>query len=326
MRALVTGGAGFIGSHLVDILVEQGHTVDVVDPAEPVDPFPAGVTHKKQRLQDLKKHKPGRYGVVYHLAGPVGPVGVLHQAGSITGEVVGMSEWLRHNAGARVVFVSTSEVYGSQKQPVDESRPLIIHPENGARAEYASSKAAAELALLNDPKLDVRIIRPFNVAGPRQQPEGGFVIPRFIDQLANGQPVTVYGDGSAIRAFTHVREVAHAIYTAGLQGPTNAVYNIGNNANAMSIMDLAHLCVAAMGGGEIELVDPQALHGKAFREAADKTPVASKAWAELDFNPRLTAEDVVLDFIGWFIGGDVEQDTDEIEAESRFADQSINAR
>jgi UDP-glucose 4-epimerase len=302
MRALVTGGAGFIGSHLVDILVAEGHTVDVVDPANPADPFPDGVTHIQKRLQELRPHKPGKYGVVYHLAGPVGPVGVLSQAGTITPAVVGMAEWLRTHAHARVVFVSTSEVYGKQKQPVDESRPLIIHPENGARAEYAAAKAAAEMMLLNDPKLDVRVIRPFNVAGPRQMPEGGFVIPRFIQQLANGEPVTVYGDGSALRAFTHVREVAGAIYAAGLKGPRNAVYNIGNNANTMTILTLANLCCAAMGGGEIALVDPQALHGKAFREAADKTPVASKAWAELDFNPRLTAEDVVLDYIDWFMG------------------------
>lgn len=301
MRALVTGGAGFIGSHLVDILVAEGHDVTVVDPADPVDPFPAGVVHKKQTLQSLKMPPVGkRWGVVYHLAGPVGPVGVLDYPGEITPAIVGMADWCRRHQG-RIVYVSTSEVYGAQPQPVDEARPLIIHPENGARAEYAASKAAAEMMLLNAPKVDVRVIRPFNVAGPRQQAAGGFVIPRFVESLAAREPLTVYGDGSMVRAFTHVHEIAQAVYQAGLRGPSNTVYNLGNNNNAMTILDLAHLVVAAGGGGEISNVDPQALHGKAFREAADKTPVASHAWAELDFQPRRTAEDIVLDYLDWYL-------------------------
>ena len=305
MRAIVTGGAGFIGSHLVDILVADGHDVEVIDPADPVGPFPDGVKHNRcsmltgtgaARLKTAKS-KFDNTAVVYHLAGPVGPVGVLSQAGRITPDIIAMAEKLQ-GFTCPVVFVSTSEVYGEQPQPVTEDRPLIVMPEPSARREYASAKAAAEVMLQNSLR-QLRIVRPFNVAGPRQLPDGGFVLPRFIEAGLEGLPLTVYGDGSAVRAFTHVEDIARGIYLAGIQGTNGSIYNLGNEANACSIATLAAE-VAAVLDAEITNVDPVELHGSAFREAPDKVPLTARAYSGLGWSPKHDRARVIADAIEWW--------------------------
>lgn len=313
MKAIVTGGAGFIGSHLVDRLVADGHAVTVIDPRDPVDPFPKGVKHIKKRVQDVPVRGVGAEyrtsgsvqhpAVVYHLAGPVGPVGVLSQGGSITRDIVDMGVWLQQFT-CPVVFVSTSEVYGPQPVlPVaEDANPVIVYG-NGARAEYAAAKLATEIMLLNSPRVDVRIIRPFNVAGPRQLPDGGFVLPRFVEQALAGEPLTVYGDGSQVRAFTHVADIVEGIYWAALRGKRNTTYNLGNNANACTIETLAQeVCDALDTDHFIEFVDPVTLHGSGFREAPDKTPETARAYAELDWVPKHSRVDVINDYVAWRLG------------------------
>jgi UDP-glucose 4-epimerase len=306
MRALVTGGAGFIGSNLVDVLHAQGHDVTVVDPATPADPFPKGVEHIEQTLQlaatrrsviDAKgKRRP--FDTVYHLAGPVGPVGVLERAGAIVPDIVEMAVILQRFT-CPVVYVSTSEVYGLQAQPVDESRPAIIGATASARAEYAVGKLAGEMMLRNSYRMDVRVIRPFNVAGPRQMPGGGFVLPRFVEQALAGEPLTVYGDGTALRAFTHVYDIVDGIIRAGQSSQASGrVFNLGNNANACSILELAQE-VAEVFGADIEFVDPKTLHGPGFAEAPDKTPSTAEAYSRLNWSPGLDRADVITDYIGW---------------------------
>ena len=313
MRALVTGGAGFIGSHLVDRLVAEGHTVTVIDPAEPADPFPEGTEHIRITLQAAAKAgtidangKRRPFDTVYHLAGPVGPVGVLERAGTIVTDIVGMAEVLQRFT-CPVVYVSTSEVYGLQAQPVDESRPAVIGAAASARAEYAVGKLAGEMMLRNSYRMDVRIIRPFNVAGPRQMPTGGFVIPRFVEQALAGEPLTVYGDGAAVRAFTHVYDIVDGIIRAGAKaGARGRVFNLGNNENACSILELAaevanHPALIVNVSG-IDLVDPRTLHGESFAGAPDKTPLTAEAYSRLNWSPTRDRATVITDYIEWRLG------------------------
>lgn len=298
MRAVVTGGLGFIGSHLAEELIARGIEVTVVDDRRTaaIDAIP-GAHHI---YLPVAAAQPVRADVVFHLAGPVGPVGVLEHAGRIVPQVVGdattVADWCALLWSCPLVYVSTSEVYGLQQQPVHEEAPRIIAAGSSARMEYAVAKLAAETMLLNRSGLDVRIIRPFNVAGPRQGTRGGFVIPRFLRQVAEGQTLTVYAPGTQERAFTHVRDIADGIIRAWTHGQPRRVYNLGNPANRVTITGLAEMVVDVTGSGcPIEVVDPQTIWGSGFREAPDKVPDPARAIAELDWSPRHDLRTIIAD-------------------------------
>lgn len=298
MSAIVTGAAGFIGSHLTERLLADGY--DVLG----IDDMRTGVTRVPgARLVELPIHLTARPAfdpdVIYHLAGPVGPVGVLGQAGHIVTQIVRDADILRSWAaywGVPLVYVSTSEVYGLQQQPMTEQAPRIIAAGHSARMEYAVAKLAAETMLLNS-GIDVRIIRPFNVAGPRQREEGGFVLPRFIRQARSGESLTVYGDGTQRRAFTHVLDIVDGIVRAGTVGRAGDVYNLGNPANECSINDLAVavLEVLDIHDGTVRMVDPRELWGAAFHEAPDKVPDITFARQMLGWNPTRNRATVIRD-------------------------------
>lgn len=304
MSAIVTGGAGFIGSHLVDRLAADGQRVHVIDESHlwTGRGGKPGYVHRWPKNVTVKWHGIGgnvpAVDTIYHLAGPVGPVGVLKRSGWITRDIIGTTDTIRHWAlrmGARLVYVSTSEVYGLQQQPMTEHAPRIIAAGHSARMEYAIAKMAAETMLLNTPDLDVRIIRPFNVAGPRQREEGGFVLPRFIRQAKNGEPLTVYTPGTQRRAFTHVLDIVDGIVRAASAPVAGEVYNLGNPANECSIWDLAEEVRAVLGSSsDIEVIDPVTLWGPAFHEAPDKVPDITKARL-IGWEPRYDRRTVIED-------------------------------
>jgi UDP-glucose 4-epimerase len=251
-----------------------------------------------------------RADIIYHLAGPVGPVGVLKQAGRIVPQIIADATLLARSAIVRripLVYVSTSEIYGANGyHDIPETAPRVIAAGHSARMEYAVAKLAAETMLLNTAELDVRIVRPFNVAGPRQKTAGGFVLPRFIEQAQNGDPLTVYTPGSQRRAFTHVSEIVDGIWRVAQYAAPKTVWNLGNPANECSILELAlQVKDLLASSSEIEIVDPKKLWGYGFAEAPDKIPNIEVAKDFLGWQPVIDRAQIILDAAGRAAGGPV---------------------
>ncbi|MBL8162466.1 MAG: NAD-dependent epimerase/dehydratase family protein [Anaerolineae bacterium] len=311
-RILVTGGLGFIGSHLTEALLSQGHEVHIVDDMR-ADTMRQLRLFDEWRLSGVPIHKLAfspckvvefnppapQFDQIYHLASPVGPAGVLKQAGMIAGQIVADIYHLMalaQTCKAKLLFVSTSEVYGGGQQGLcREDMPCIIQANTTARLEYALGKLAAECALRNSGQKAV-IIRPFNVAGPRQSPKGGFVLPRFIEQARSNIPLTVFESGEQIRAFTHVRDIVNGLILAMDKGGAGQVYNLGNPLNRTTILQLAKTVQRVVNpDAPISHTDGKAIYGATYAEAADKYPDATKAMQELDWQPTLLIEDIVRD-------------------------------
>lgn len=321
MKSLVTGGFGFIGSHLVDTLLrEPGRHVHVVDNLsssplpqdyllKEIGPNPR-LTYSITSVQDFCADPQVRldFDEVYHLASVVGPAGVLPHAGQIIRKTVDDTYSLMGlvtKAGARLVDVSTSEVYGGgQEGYCSEEMSMIVTPRYSARLEYAAAKLASEIALINTAntgKLDVVIIRPFNVSGPRQSGKGGFVLPRFVAAALDGRPLTVFGDGSQIRAFTHVQDIVDGIILAMRKGAKGRIYNLGNPNNRCTINELADSVIACTGGRARKVyIDPKTLYGPLFEEANNKFPDSRRAQKELGWNPLHGRDEIVRQTVEYF--------------------------
>jgi UDP-glucose 4-epimerase len=308
MTAVITGGLGFIGSHLADRCLAEGINVLVIDDCRSTRQRATELWPSDSRVKflmaDCRTVVPqDRADVVFHLASPVGPVGVLNRAGHITPEVIDGSRaaarWAMRDS-VPMIDVSTSEIYGGGDQGLcAESMPRIVEAGAWARLEYQTAKLAAEVMLQNTADLDVRIIRPFNVAGPRQSPAGGFVLPRMVQQALTGKPITVYTPGTQRRALTHVLDIVDGIWLAWRKGEANRDYNLGNPGNTCSMMSLAHEVADYVGGADVTVVDPVGLHGKQFKEAAEKFPDATRAITELGWHPTRSRQQIIADTVEW---------------------------
>lgn len=314
-RVLVTGGFGFIGGHLLELLVKdadsQVHVVDNLT-TNPIPHTalldelnsPPNLTYHICSVEQFCLDNPDYHvDEIYHLASPVGPAGVLKLAGKMVKAVVDdvyvlMDMALRN--GAKLVDVSTSEVYGGGRDGYcSESCAKIVPPRPTVRLEYAIAKLAAETAISNTCKvtdLNACIIRPFNIAGPRQSGRGGFVLPRFVAQAMTGKPLTVFGDGNQIRAFTHVADMADGIARVMRYGERSEAYNLGNPHNKITIKHLAEAVVEIVEtNSQLSYVDPKAIYGPLYEEANDKYPDADRALNELKWDPRRGVKETVRD-------------------------------
>lgn len=307
MKAIVTGGEGFIGSRLVERLIQSGYDVCVVDDysthEEKVMTRNPAAHLQQGKVQDVILPKRFRDGVdvIFHLAGKLGPVGVLKFKGKIAKDTIDaaytVGDWAYWHQ-CPLIFVSTSEVYGSPDEANSEDTPKVFRGFT-ARSEYAVSKLAAENMLVNTDKVDVRIIRPFNVTGAGQRTEGGFVIPRFIGQAMRGHKLTVYEPGTQRRSLTHVDDIIDGMLLAWKVGKTNEVYNLGNPYNTRTMVEIAQMVIAMWGTGSYEIIDPTTLHGPDFKEAPEKIPNPAKAMKELGFEPFRKIEQIVDEAIRW---------------------------
>jgi len=320
MNILVTGGFGFIGSHLLELLLEDPENVVTVVDDLSTSPLPLpDLLDQIGRAPNLRydiasvkdyaaRHGDATVDQIYHLASIVGPAGVLAHAGRIVPSIVDdtcrLVEMAQRN-GAKIVDVSTSEVYGGgQDGYCSEDMPKIVTSRTSARLEYAVGKLAAEVMVTNlcaAKQLNASIIRPFNVAGPRQSCRGGFVLPRFVTAALRREALTVFGDGRQIRAFTHGRDVARGIVLAMERGGSGEAYNVGNPENRCSILELAEAVIELSGSrSAITFVDPKAIFGPLYEEANDKYPDATKTMRELGWKPEFGKREIVLETIRYF--------------------------
>lgn len=300
MKALVTGGAGFIGSHLSERLLADGHQVTIIDDLSTgrienlaaVAGSPGLRTHWASILEDEGLQElVDECDVVYHLAAAVGVRLILERpVETIETNILGTDRILRAAAKGqkKVVIASTSEVYGKNDQvPLKEDDDGIFGPTTKSRWSYACAKALDEflgLAYGRARGLPVVIVRYFNTIGPRQTGQYGMVVPRFVQQALAGEPITVYGDGEQSRSFTDVDDVVRAtIAVSHHPRAVGEVFNVGTGSE-ITINQLATR-VKALTGSRSEIVHipyEQAYEG-GFEDPRRRVPDVSKIRAVVEF-------------------------------------------
>ena len=318
MRALITGGAGFIGSHLAERLLDQGHHVSVLDDLstgrkENIDHLLGGsrfsCTIGSVTNDALVGKMIASADVVFHLAAAVGVRLVVEKpVHTIETNVHGTETILRHASRQRklVLLASTSEVYGKNvKLPFAEDADLVIGPPSKTRWGYATSKLLDEflaMAYYKEHQAPVIVVRLFNTVGPRQSARYGMVLPNFVKHALQGRPITVHGDGTQTRSFTWVGDVVSAML-ALVNEPkaVGEVFNIGNGAE-ISIRDLAHK-VKAMTGSDssLQFVSHAHVFGEDFEDMPRRVPDISKIRRYVGYEPTVHLDEIierVVDFWG----------------------------
>ena len=317
MRALITGGAGFIGSHLSEQLLEQGHEVLILDNLSTgsID----NIRHLKGRsgfeyFIDTVDNEPllaeliDRSDVVFHFAAAVGVKLIVEQpVHTIETNVHGTEIVLKHANKKKklVVIASTSEVYGkSDDVPFREDSDLVMGPTPKHRWAYACSKAIDEflaLAYWKERKLPVIIVRFFNTVGPRQTGQYGMVIPNFVRQALAGEPITVFGDGKQSRAFTHVSDVVGALLKLVNEPKAiGQVINIGNTEE-ITIEQLAER-VRELSGSKstIKYVPYDQAYESGFEDMPRRVPDLSRVSGLIGYAPTLSLDDILNQVIDYF--------------------------
>ena len=317
MRVLITGGAGFVGSHLAEALLAQGHSVLVVDDLSTGSMD--NIVHLKGRkgfeyVIDTVMNEPlvaeliDRADVVFHLAAAVGVKKIVEEpVHTIETNVRGTEVVLKHANKKKklVVIASTSEVYGkSTTVPFAEDADLVLGPTQKHRWAYACSKMIDEflaLAYWKERKLPVIVIRLFNTVGPRQTGRYGMVIPTFVRQGLAGQPITVFGDGTQARSFTYVGDVVRAM-VALIDEPRaiGQVYNIGNGAE-ITIGALAERIRTLTGSqSEIVRIPYDQAYEAGFEDMPRRVPDITKINALVGYRPTVDLEEILSRVIEYF--------------------------
>jgi len=305
MRILLTGGAGFIGSHLCDLLIRNGHSIICMDNL---------ITGKKENIQHLLdnpnfkfiEHDVTKYidikekiDYVLHFASPASPVDYLKypiktlKVGSLgTHNALGVAK--KH--GAKFLLASTSEVYGDPLvNPQPETYWGNVNP-IGPRGVYDEAKRFAEaitLAYHRSHGIDTKIVRIFNTYGPNMRDHDGRAIPNFIDQALKGEALTVYGNGSQTRSFCYVSDLIDGIYKL-MNSDLNEPVNIGN-PNEMTLIDLAKKIIQLTGSKSKIEYKPLPINDPKVRR-----PDIAKAKKELNWQPVVALNDGLKTTINWF--------------------------
>jgi UDP-glucose 4-epimerase len=313
-KVLVTGGAGFIGSHLCEALLGRGDQVSVIDD------FSTGRIENVAHLQEddafqltvgsvldlpLLESLVKKADVIFHLAAVVGVQKIIEEpVDTIEINVLGSHNVLNLAARHRklCLVASTSEVYGkSRKYPFVEDDDAVYGPTTKSRWSYACSKAIDEflaLAYHHEQGLPVVIARLFNTTGPRQTGRYGMVLPRFVDQALRGQPITVFGDGRQTRCFADVSDVVRALLLLMEHpGAVGQVFNVGN-PEEISIGDLAKLVrKLAASDSEIRLIPYDEAYEPGFEDMERRVPSIEKLSRMVGFKPKLKLRQIAIRII-----------------------------
>lgn len=304
MNILITGGAGFIGSHLSDRLLADGNRVTALDNLATGNesnvahllPNPNFKLVRADILnpQELEEPVAGS-DLIYHLAAAVGVRYVIdNPIATLETNTRGTANLLKaalDQGGKKVILASSSEVYGrSLNLPFREDDVLSIGPTNVPRWGYASSKMLDEflaLAYWKESGVPVVILRLFNTVGARQKGSYGMVLPRMVQQCISDQPVTVYGDGSQTRCFTYVGDVTQAMVDISkVPEAEGEVFNLGND-NEISINELADLIKASLNSSStITHVSFDSVYGSDFQDIPRRVPDISKIKSYIQYDPR----------------------------------------
>lgn len=320
VHSLVTGGAGFIGSHLVEALLARGRSVIVLDDLStgllanldrvrdhPQLRFVQDTIANEKHLDDLLDDADE----IYHLAAVVGVRRVLADPERTVATNVAPVETILRYLSRRpkpLFLASTSEVYGkTAKTPLSEEDDLVFGPTTRSRWVYACSKAIDEyLALAQHQRdgLPVTIGRFFNVAGPRQVGHYGMVLPRFVDRALAGGPLTVHDDGRQIRCFAHVADVVDAILKLmACPAAHGRAFNLGSDT-AVSIRELAETVVRLVNpSATIEHVPYEQAFPPGFEDIRCRIPDLTRVRQTIDYRLSRGLEDIVRDVLVWKRGG-----------------------
>jgi len=312
MRCLLTGGAGFIGSHLSEALLDRGDEVCVIDDLS---------TGTIDNIKHIKGHAGFRYvldsvlnrpvmaelvddaDIVFHLAAAVGVRLIVESpVRTIETNVKGTEVVLELAAKKKkyVVFFSTSEVYGKSDRPeFSEGDDLVLGPSFKGRWSYAASKLIDEflaLAYHRERGVPITIIRLFNTVGPRQTGRYGMVIPRLVHQALTGEPMTVFGDGTQTRSFTHVNDAVWAIvHLVDKPGAVGDIFNIGGDQE-ICIQALAARVKTLLGSSSpIVYIPYEQAYGDGFEDMQKRVPDIRKIQNLIGYEPKRTLDEIILD-------------------------------
>ena len=315
MKILITGGAGFVGSHLADRLIKGGHEITVIDDLS---------TGRYSNVEHLEDQKGFRLIIdtvlnqslmeeliretdrVYHMASAVGvrlimeqPVKTIETIFHGTDVVLKFCSRYRK----RVLIPSTSEVYGKGASiPFAEEDDLLTGATDKHRWAYACAKTLDEflaLAHWKETRLPVVVVRLFNTVGPRQTGQYGMVVPRFVHAALKNEPIPVFGDGTQARCFGHVSDVVEGLAKM-LEAPAcfGQVINLGNDEE-VSIMGLAERAIALTGSSsEVKFVPYEEAYGEGFEDMQRRVPSLEKAKRLIGYKPTRTLDNIIHDVAG----------------------------
>jgi UDP-glucose 4-epimerase len=318
MKALITGGAGFVGSHLAETLVARGDEVYVLDNLQTGSI--ENIEHLKARPQfhytiDSVMNEPvtaeliDRVDVVFHLAAAVGVRLIVESpVNTIETNVHGTEMVLKlaNKKKKKVMVASTSEVYGKNTDvPFGEDADLVMGPTSKGRWSYACSKAIDEflaLAYAKEKRLPVVVFRLFNTVGPRQTGRYGMVIPNFVKQALSGRPLTVYGDGTQRRCFTYISDVVGALVAlADHPDAVGQVFNIGNDHEEVTIRELAERVKQRTASkSEIVTVPYEQAYEEGFEDMLRRVPDLAKIHGLIGYEPRVHLDEILDNVIAYF--------------------------